>query len=364
MNFFARYLPLALVVMVLRGFGQSQAAPQAPAQTQPALPKVEMPSDPAALISFARARNGLDLFGCGPFHFKITYEALDKDGSVRAAGTVEQFWVSPKEYKTIYSSPGFTQTEYGNDLGTFLTGDRGWPDVHSYLALWQLFSVPGAKALDGYSWSFEDRSVGGVQFKCISLSPKPAPIRTGQTLQPNPTSESPLEVDCLSAGAPVLRLRLWEEKLLTFFNQIAPFQGRFIARDIRVEQEGKPLLHVQVSVIESLVPVNNTLFLPPADAVPVPRRVHYQGIVSAGSSTHEVDPEYPARSSAKLEEPIIVRIIVSREGNVLDAQPIAGPSEFLSTAVNAALKWRFKPARLDGEAVEFERSLQLWAPRH
>jgi hypothetical protein len=121
MNFFARYLPLALVVVALRGLGQAPPT-QPPAQSQTAASAtatVEMLSDPVAMLNLARERNGLDAIGVNPFHLKVSYELFDDKGAVKEAGTIEHFRASQKRFKTIYSSPAFNQIEIANEKGTF-----------------------------------------------------------------------------------------------------------------------------------------------------------------------------------------------------------------------------------------------------
>src|SRR5271165_5813058 len=85
----ARYSFWSFLCLASVGLGQTPATPPTqtsppPTASQPAVAKVEMPSDPAALLNFARERNGLDPIGGAPFHLKITYQALDENGSAKA----------------------------------------------------------------------------------------------------------------------------------------------------------------------------------------------------------------------------------------------------------------------------------------
>lgn len=136
MNFFARYLLLALVVVVFRGFGQTPAtATQPPAQNQSAAPTtatVEMPSDPAALLELAKKKNGLRNVGSAPWHLKASYEVLDH-GVAEETGSFEEFWVSEKKLRITYTSRGFNQTLYSTHAGGFRVGDQNWQTVRFWL---------------------------------------------------------------------------------------------------------------------------------------------------------------------------------------------------------------------------------------
>jgi protein TonB len=68
----------------------------------------------------------------------------------------------------------------------------------------------------------------------------------------------------------------------------------------------------------------------------------------------KVAPVYPSRALSRgLEGYVIVEFTVTRQGTVRDASVVESTSTlFERAAVDAALKFKYKPRVIDGEAVE------------
>jgi hypothetical protein len=130
MNSCARSLLLGLVgVVSFSGFGQTPST-EPPAQAQGASSstgKVEMPSDPAALLELAAKKNGLRNVRSAPWHLKATYEVLDESGKTKDSGTFEVFWVSARSSRESYASTHFNQVSITNEKGFYKEGDPGSP---------------------------------------------------------------------------------------------------------------------------------------------------------------------------------------------------------------------------------------------
>jgi protein TonB len=63
-------------------------------------------------------------------------------------------------------------------------------------------------------------------------------------------------------------------------------------------------------------------------------------------------PSYPESASIRrTSASVVVELLVDERGRVARAIPINGPAEFHSAAVAAALKWRYRPATIDGKNV-------------
>lgn len=61
------------------------------------------------------------------------------------------------------------------------------------------------------------------------------------------------------------------------------------------------------------------------------------------AATKTVEPDYPEIAKrAKVQGTVEVRILVNRNGEVIDACVVEGPPLLRSAARNAALKWKFK----------------------
>jgi len=76
--------------------------------------------------------------------------------------------------------------------------------------------------------------------------------------------------------------------------------------------------------------------------------------------THRVDPEYPAAARpGKLQGVIVLDVIVGRDGSVLDEHALNGPEILAQSAMDALRWWRFKPYRVDGQAVVVETTVAV-----
>ncbi len=77
-----------------------------------------------------------------------------------------------------------------------------------------------------------------------------------------------------------------------------------------------------------------------------------------GEVVTKVTPEYPitARQIAVTGE-VQVRVLVSEQGNVLEAKAVSGTALFRRSAEIAAGKWVFKPAMLNGKPAKAEGTI-------
>ncbi len=77
-----------------------------------------------------------------------------------------------------------------------------------------------------------------------------------------------------------------------------------------------------------------------------------------GNAIIKVKPLHP-ESAKKMNAygPVEVRIIISQEGTVIEAEAISGHLALRSAAVEAARKWVFKPTTVNGMPVKVESML-------
>jgi TonB family protein len=73
-----------------------------------------------------------------------------------------------------------------------------------------------------------------------------------------------------------------------------------------------------------------------------------------------VEPRFP---SAAINSPITgtvtVLVVIDNSGSVISAKALDGPFLFRQVSVDAARKWKFRPATRDGRAVESEQSIKF-----
>ena len=66
----------------------------------------------------------------------------------------------------------------------------------------------------------------------------------------------------------------------------------------------------------------------------------------------QVTPAYPELAiRSRASGSVILELQIDKEGKVVEATPISGPSMFYNEAVKAAMQYRYRPATLDGKNV-------------
>ncbi|MCI0338533.1 MAG: energy transducer TonB [Acidobacteria bacterium] len=77
--------------------------------------------------------------------------------------------------------------------------------------------------------------------------------------------------------------------------------------------------------------------------------------VADGSATTKVQPVYPAEAKAAgITGLIKVRVLISEDGQVIEAEAVSGPEQLQDAALKAANQWRFKPTLLSNYPVKVE----------
>lgn len=85
------------------------------------------------------------------------------------------------------------------------------------------------------------------------------------------------------------------------------------------------------------------------------RRLKVSGGVLQGSAVKKVQPAYPPEAKAdRISGEVRVRVLISEEGNVIEAEAVEGPDLLRQLALAAAKQWIFKPTELAGMPVKLE----------
>jgi protein TonB len=107
---------------------------------------------------------------------------------------------------------------------------------------------------------------------------------------------------------------------------------------------------------ETLMSLFQLLVTAPPD-IPEPR---VGGHVSEAQILTQTSPEYPlVARQARVQGAVVVRAIIGVDGRVKSAKALSGPSLLQTPAVAAVRRWVYKPATLNGTAVESETRIDL-----
>jgi periplasmic protein TonB len=82
-------------------------------------------------------------------------------------------------------------------------------------------------------------------------------------------------------------------------------------------------------------------------------------VVPATLISH-VDPRYPPIAlRTKQSATVVLELQIDNTGKVMKAMPVSGPNVFYDEAVRAALRWRYKPASINGTNVPSKSSVTM-----
>jgi TonB family protein len=315
-----------------------------------------MPSDPAAILSLAAGANGLDGPDVQPWHIKVSYQTFDYHGDPEISGTYEEFWISPRNYKRSYASANFTQTDFATDGVLFRSGNQEWPGSRETMVRELLIRPLGAGVdLQQSKLVKTDRSFGQTTLQCIAVRPRKT---NAITVIGYPETFPHF---CFEQKAPILRFDSeGGGENDTVYNNITRFQGRYLARDVKVANEGKQCMTLHVDTLESLS--NATEFTPASDAVgPLNGRMAlYPGNIKE-LILKMPPPVYPASAKqAHIQGTVVVQAIIGKDGKVTEAHPVSGPSQLQQAAADCVRKWEFRPFLVMGEPVDFETKVEVF----
>jgi TonB family protein len=92
-----------------------------------------------------------------------------------------------------------------------------------------------------------------------------------------------------------------------------------------------------------------------------PTRVRVGGNVQSAKIISQPKPTYPPEMKAqRLEETVVLDAVISKEGVPLSLSSQNGARpEFVKSAVDAVMQWRYEPTLLNGQAVEVETTITV-----
>jgi outer membrane biosynthesis protein TonB len=134
------------------------------------------------------------------------------------------------------------------------------------------------------------------------------------------------------------------------------FQGRYLARDLRLIRSNNRELDIHLGTIESLPPADDNLFTPPQNAQRLPQRVTLAEL--NGANVTRIAGQYPERNHypgvASGMYNVYIAALIHTDGTVGDVRVAGGPSVLRKVALNAVRTWKFRPRRLRHKPAEIE----------
>ncbi|MBW8869291.1 MAG: energy transducer TonB [Acidobacteriales bacterium] len=83
-------------------------------------------------------------------------------------------------------------------------------------------------------------------------------------------------------------------------------------------------------------------------------------VIMEGNLITRIQPKYPVIArQIGLQGTVIVKAIISREGNIEKAVPVSGPPLLAPAAIQAVEQWKYRPYYLNGEPIEVETQITV-----
>jgi len=317
-----------------------------------------LPQDPNGVFTIPALIYDYSAFK--PWHLKASYQLYDNAGKPAAEGIFEYWSASPQLYRSSWTRPNGSYTEWRTADGKFATQSTGQtPGFFEYkLRAALLTPLTSAGALDPTRFRLDPSALtapGSVVscFNTVPVSPKadPAP-KPVMGLYPTYCFNNRLKIllGIDSFGAQTVK-----------FNNFTQYEGRQMPRGIYFREGLRSLLSATVDAIAPISPTDSAL-TPPADAQPaLLDKVSISEAVAAGLLAKKVAPVYPPDAkAAHIEGKVVLQATIGIDGKLRDLVLLSAPSPSLaSSAFWAVSQWLYKPYLLNGQPAEVETPITV-----
>jgi TonB family protein len=349
------YFCALYLAVVLPGFAQTAANAGPP-----------LPTDPRAIFEAAAPFYDFTSPELKPWHLKATYQLYDEKGKFSEQGTYEYWWASPQVYRSTWTRPGATHTEWHMENGTHAYESTGEPiNLFEYSLHTALLSpLPRHADLDPAKFRLEDEGViaNRSEGHCITI----VPIMNQDEFTGHPAN-GPFPTYCFEPQRPVLQSVFSFEQVLTQYSDVVTTQSKYLARNVNISEGKHKLITARVDSIDQIEACDLT-FTPPSSVTST--YVGKTGLISSNTikinkeimaslMIKKVQPIYPMEvKKAHVQGKVVVVATIGTDGKTYDLRVISAPSASLAdSAFKAISQWEYKPYLLNGEPVPVETTV-------
>lgn len=329
-------------------------------QAAPAPPE-GLPKDPGAILAAAAPYYNFSDPALKPWHMKATYQLYDDKGNPTEQGTFEYWWASPKAYRSTWTRPGTSHTDWYTADGkhAYLDSGEGFDYFEYKLATALTSPLPDASETDSttYRLDCQEIKLGETKFLCVMVTPKMP--QHGQ-IQEVPLGLFPTY--CFDPKLPVLRVKYAFGTIAESFGYIVKFQEHFLAKDILFLEGKQKILTAKVDLIENISPSDPALIPDPHATFPGIEKVQVAPGITAGKLAKKVVPVYPQDAKdARVSGKVVLDATIGRDGRVHDLRVVEAPwPSLVASAMVAVSQWEYKPYFLNGQPVEVETDINVF----
>lgn len=325
-------------------------------------PPPDLPKDPRALLDMAAPLYDFNDPTLKPWHFKATYQLYDENGKPAEQGTFEYWWASPKIFRTTWTRPGASHSDWYTSDGKYSYKRTGGALEYFEYKLQSAFLSPLPKPNDLDPAKIRlDRELepifAGDKSPCIMVVPLMP--QHGQ-LQIVPIGLFPTY--CFDPKLPALRASFSWGAIAMLFNHIVKVQGRYFPEEIQLSEGKRAILTAKVDKVEGLNPLDAAL-IPPTDAKTpnADKATQIAPAVMVGMLVKKKQPVYPQDAKdARVSGEVTLGATIGRDGGIHELRVVSTPWPSLTaSALWAVSQWRYQPYLLNGEPVDVETTVNV-----
>ncbi len=300
----------------------------------------------AARLQRVDAATSLDALTVAPWHMKMSIQLFDPHGKPTEPGTIEEWWASPQQYRVTWFTPSYKATDLQTSTGFYRTKAAEQPPWLLEQLLEQVVHpMPPPRDTEGTLPEARKEKFGKSTFNCIVLA-RAIKAKVFLPIGVFPTY-------CIDPAANALRAVYDYGSQLILRNDIEPFAGRSVTRDINITRNNKSTATARVFRLEAFT-ADEATFLPHEGLEPVEHPLRLGAATIGAALTTMVKPIYPENATDKAGM-VILQLIIARDGHIAFTRFITSPAPELGAAAMTAVKqWVYKPYLLEGKPVEVE----------
>jgi hypothetical protein len=299
--------------------------------------------------------NGLAGSGLTPWHLKIDAQYLGWESPKPLSGAVEQWSVAPDQWRRIFTGPpGMNFSEWSvSHLEKYQSkqGHDPFDAIADNLRFARPVIDPLAQAANihpDYEMEIKRGAFGGITLSCVS-------VVNPRRYAPNDNPDELFPTYCFDQDS---HLRLIVSGKTTYqFDDLQVFQGRAVAHDVKVRQDGKLDTEMKVSLLEPLADANADRVKPGKDAVAQPYAI--EPGLPRPESVYQVAAALPIQSTGlPYRGTFNVPVLIRKDGTV-KVLPGANidPQDLKDAIQSAVARWKYKPYLVDGQPIEVQYSV-------
>jgi len=325
--------------------------------------KPTLPKDLRAVFAAAAPFYDFSDPALKPWHLKASYQLYDEKGKPSEQGTFEYWWASPKVFRSSWTRPGASHTDWHTADGQQFSEAAGERIKYFEYRLQAglLSPMPDSSDMDPakFQLDLELTPHGKEETPCIMVAPI-MPQR-GQ-IQTAPMGLFPTY--CFDPGLSALRAIGSFGTITTAFDSIVKFQNKYLPKEIAFYDGARKILIAKVDSITFLDPASSALTPPPmADYIKVSKvnRVALEPEAAQGILIRKHFPIYPRDAKhAGISGKVVLRAIIGTDGGIHELHVLSTPWPSLtSSALWAVSQWEYKPYLFNGEPVEVETTMTV-----